>query len=82
MFVFSTVLFVNGLPVAYQVFKEYRLVFKPAAIGNIPISAPVLFAEKKNHNWIITGTTDANLKAQAIEDIQNNEHKLAAGHTA
>ena len=82
MFVFSTVLFVNGLPVAYQVYKEYRLVFKPAVTGNVSTAAPVLFAEKKNNNWIITGTTDVNLEAQAIEDIQNNEHKLVAGHTA
>ena len=79
MLLFSTILFVNGIPVSYDVYKEYRLVFKPAEIKHTLNTVPLLYAEKNKNSWIISGTNDQGLVAQAIEDIKNNEYKLSIG---
>lgn len=71
MILFSTVLFVDGNPVGYQV-KEvdhHRLTLNPAENPNRAIMAPVIEAWNKDGNWQVQGTTDRDLIDQVLEDI-------------
>ncbi|ANE52477.1 hypothetical protein [Flavisolibacter tropicus] len=77
MHVFSTVLFVNGNPVGYKVFKqENRLVLNPAENPSREILPPAISARNEGGEWLVEGTSDRDLIAQVIEDVTLNEGRL------
>jgi hypothetical protein len=77
MHVFSTVLFVNGNPVGYKVFKqENRLVLNPAENPNREVYPPAIYARNEGGQWFVEGTNDQDLIAQVIEDVTLNEGRL------
>jgi hypothetical protein len=77
MHVFSTVLFVNGNPVGYKVFKqEGRLVLNPAENPTREVYPPAIFARNENGQWFVEGTNDQDLIDQVIEDVTMNEGRL------
>lgn len=71
MVLFSTVLFVDGNPVGYQVAEEERnrLSLNPAENPNRDVAAPVIFAKNEGGRWRIEGTQDRDLIDQVLEDI-------------
>ena len=78
MLLFSTVLFIDGHPVAYHVYHQKgRLILQPDDIIKTNIKVPVLTAVKKENLWMVTGTEDENLVEQVLEDIKNNEQKFS-----
>lgn len=77
MHVFSTVLFVDGNPVGYKVFKEAdRLFLNPAENPNREIFAPAMRAHQKDGAWLIEGTSDRDLIDQVIEDVSTTGHQV------
>ena len=74
MHVFSTVLFVNGCPVGYKVFKEEdRLFLNPAENPSRDILPPAIRAHHEGGRWLIEGTNDRDLIDQVIEDVSINQ---------
>ena len=71
MILFSTVLFVDGNPVGYNVSEESknRLLLHPAENPNHEIDPPVVHAKNENGIWKIEGTQDRDLIDQVLEDI-------------
>lgn len=71
---FSTVLFVDGNPVGYQVYREEhnRLRLNPAENPNREIRPPVLSAFNDGGEWTVDGTANRDLIDQVIEDITMN----------
>ena len=71
MVLFSTVLFVEGNPVGYNVMgvDRNRLSLNPAENPNREIVPPVIEAKKEAGFWRIEGTTDRDLIDQVLEDI-------------
>ncbi len=77
MHLFSTVLFVDGNPVGYEVFKEAnRLRLNPAENPNREIVPPVLLARNDRGTWEIEGTDNRDLIDQVIEDVSMNNSFL------
>lgn len=77
MHVFSTVLFVNGSPIGYKVYKENdRLLLNPSENPYRSILAPVISVQQRNGKWQVEGTGDQDLIDQIIEDVTLNEEKL------
>lgn len=73
MHLFSTVLFVDGNPVGYEVFRESdRLRLNPAENPNREIRPPVILAHNERGTWQIEGTDNRDLIDQVIEDISLN----------
>ena len=73
MHLFSTVLFVDGNPVGYEVFKETdRLRLNPAENPNRGIVPPVLMAHNRMGTWEVEGTDNRDLIDQVIEDVSMN----------
>lgn len=71
MVLFSTVLFVEGNPVGYQVMEagRNRLTLNPAENPNREIIPPVIMAKQENGYWRVEGTRDRDLIDQVLEDI-------------
>lgn len=71
MVLFSTVLFVDGNPVGYQVMEvgSNRLSLNPAENPNREIIPPVIMAQQENGSWRVEGTRDRDLIDQVLEDI-------------
>ncbi|NTS40285.1 hypothetical protein HRG84_05150 [Flavisolibacter sp. BT320] len=71
MVLFSTVLFVEGNPVGYQVMEveRNRLRLNPAENPHRDIAPPVIQASQQNGYWQIEGTRDRDLIDQVLEDI-------------
>lgn len=71
MILFSTVLFVEGNPVGYQVKEEARnrLSLNPAENPNRDVEPPVMHACNINGSWKVEGTRDRDLIDQVLEDI-------------
>jgi hypothetical protein len=77
MHVFSTVLFVDGNPVGYKVYKQNdRLVLNPAENPNREVLPPAISARNEGGEWLVEGTTDRDLIDQVIEDVTLNENRL------
>ena len=77
MHVFSTVLFVDGNPVGYKVFKQQdRLVLNPAENPNREVFPPSICARNEGGQWLVEGTSDRDLIDQVIEDVTLNEGRL------
>jgi hypothetical protein len=73
MRLFTTVLFIEGNPVGYEVQKDqqgFRL--NPAENPNREVEAPVLFVNKQEGFIKVEGTLDRNLIDQVIEDLTIN----------
>lgn len=71
MVLFSTVLFVEGNPVGYQVREvgRNRLSLNPAENPNREIIPPVIQAKQENGRWRVEGTRDRDLIDQVLEDL-------------
>ena len=71
MVLFSTVLFIEGNPVGYQVMEvgRNRLTLNPAENPNREIIPPVIKANQENGCWRVEGTRDRDLIDQVLEDI-------------
>jgi hypothetical protein len=70
MLLFSTVLFVDGNPVGYQVFEENdQLILNPAENPSREIVPPRLSASQSSGSWKVEGTLNRDLIDQVIEDI-------------
>ncbi len=70
MRLFTTVLFVDGNPVGYEVQKEQeRLRLNPAENPNREVEPPVIYVSNKNGYLQIEGTTNRDLIDQVIEDV-------------
>lgn len=71
MVLFSTVLFIEGNPVGYQVMEEdrNRLRLNPAENPNREIAPPIITASQEKGYWQVEGTRDRDLIAQVLEDI-------------
>jgi hypothetical protein len=70
MLLFSTVLFVDGNPVGYQVFEENdQLILNPAENPSREIVPPRLSASHSSGSWKVEGTLNRDLIDQVIEDI-------------
>jgi len=77
MHVFSTVLFVNGNPVGYKVYKQNdRLLLNPAENPNREVFPPAISARNEGGEWLVEGTNDRDLIDQVIEDVMLNEGRL------
>lgn len=77
MHVFSTVLFINGNPIGYKVFRQAnRLVLNPAENPSREVLPPSIYAHNESGHWVIEGTNDRDLIAQVIEDVSLNEGRL------
>jgi len=74
MLLFSTVLFVDGNPVGYKVFKEKNsIVLNPAENPNRHVLPPVLTVRKRDGKWLVEGTYNRDLIDQVIEDVSLND---------
>jgi hypothetical protein len=70
MRLFTTVLFVDGSPVGYEVQRdEGRLRLNPAENPNREIKPPVIFVKNIDGHLEIEGTSDRDLIDQVIEDV-------------
>lgn len=70
MHLFTTILFVDGNPVKYDVRSEAdRLLLLPIDNPNNYLVPPFLYAEADKNGWRISGTQDRDLMDQVIEDI-------------
>lgn len=73
---FSTVLFVNHLPVGYRALKmPGRLELSPAEDPARTVTPPQLIAEYKNGMWTVTGTDNEDLIRQVLEEIRLSEQQ-------
>lgn len=70
MRLFTTVLFVNGNPVGYEVREDKgRITLNPAENPNREIVPPVIYVSKEDGHFRVDGTSDQDLIDQVIEDI-------------
>lgn len=77
MHLFSTVLFVDGNPVGYEVFKEPNsLRLNPAENPNRGTKPPVIRARHVMGSWEVEGTDNRDLIDQVIEDVSLNNSFL------
>jgi hypothetical protein len=77
MHLFSTVLFVDGNPVGYEVFKEPTFLrLNPAENPNRTSKPPVIHARNVMGTWEIEGTDNRDLIDQVIEDVSMNNSFL------
>jgi hypothetical protein len=74
---YSTVLFVNGSPVGYQVERQNGQFFlNPAENPTRKITPPIMRARIEGGKWFIEGTGDQDLIDQVIYGVANNESKI------
>ena len=72
IYISSTVLFVDSHPIGYKIFlADEKYMLQPADIPDDSFHPPVLFAQRSQGVWIITGTSDQDLRDQVIEDISS-----------
>jgi hypothetical protein len=70
MRLFTTVLFVNGNPVGYEVCEDAgRIHLNPAENPNREIVPPVMYVSTDAGHIQVDGTNDQDLIDQVIEDI-------------
>ena len=73
MRLFTTVLFVNGNPVGYEVRQDQgRIRLNPAENPNREIVPPVIFVSTEDGNLKVEGTSDQDLIDQVIEDVNQS----------
>lgn len=75
MRLFTTVLFVNGNPVGYEVRQDQgRFRLNPAENPNRDIVPPVIYVTTEEGHLKIDGTNDQDLIDQVIEDITQSNN--------
>ena len=78
MEIFSTVLFVDHAPIGYSVQKNAdRVELNPAENPARTHEPPRLVAEKKDGAWNVSGTDNAELIQQVLEEVNLAERGLA-----
>ena len=83
MFLFSTVLFIDGNPIGCEVLEEKsRLRLNPAENPNRDVQPPTLSARITNGKWQVEGTLNRDLIDQVIEGITMNMNLSRHGLTA
>ncbi|MDB5196068.1 MAG: hypothetical protein JWP88_438 [Flaviaesturariibacter sp.] len=76
MHLFSTIFFVEGNPVKYEVrLAESTYLLYPSDNPDNFIDPPILSVVKKEGLWEVAGTTDRDLIDQVIEDLELNEER-------
>jgi hypothetical protein len=66
----NTVLFVDGLPVGYKIFRNGAVYFlHPTDISGKEANAPLIIATHSQHGWEIEDLRDRNLIDQVVEDL-------------
>jgi hypothetical protein len=76
---FSTVLFVNGHPVQYEMCADGDLLrLWPTENPNPEISAPRLDIRRAGDGWRVSGSSDGDLVAQVLEDLDANKASFPA----
>jgi len=74
MRLFTTVLFVNGNPVGYEVRQHQgRIQLNPAENPNREIVPPVIYVSTKDGHLKVEGTSDQDLIDQVIEDVSQSD---------
>jgi hypothetical protein len=73
---FSTVLFVEGNPVGYQVITPDadHFIMNPAENPSRQILPPVLHVTNVSGQWKVEGTQNADLIEQVMEEVRINSH--------
>jgi len=70
MRLFTTILFVDGNPVGYEVQKDQdRIRLNPAENPNREVNPPVIYVSNRDGHLEVEGTTDRDLIDQVIEDV-------------
>ena len=83
MLLFSTILFVDGEPVGYQVnMNEDQLLLKPAENPSRRFDPPVLMVYCTEGTWHVQGTNHHDLIEQVLNDIKKNKVVPKSGLTA
>lgn len=71
---FSTVLFVNHMPVGYRAVRlPDRLELSPAENPTRTVMPPMLIAEKHNDLWTVRGTENEDLVRQVLDEVHLSE---------
>jgi hypothetical protein len=66
----NTVLFIDGLPVPYKIFRNDIVFFlHPADNPGLDAQPPLIIATRYNNNWQIEDIRDRNLISQVEEDL-------------
>ena len=79
---FSTIFFVEGNPVKYEVWLNGGIyILHPSENPNQFIAPPMLQAQQKNGRWEVSGTADRDLIDQAVEDLESYQNKHRLGIT-
>ena len=74
MYLYSTILVIQDLPVNYQVSREdHLLLFKPAPGSKCSVDTPIFWAKVHEGNWETINVKDDSLNRQAVEDIQRHQ---------
>ena len=77
MHLFTTILFVDGNPVRYEVrLTDNHFCLYPIDNPNDNIEPPVIKAQWYSGEWTVSGTTDRDLIAQVVEDMNGNSASL------
>ncbi|HZF65284.1 MAG TPA: hypothetical protein VEZ55_12390 [Chitinophagaceae bacterium] len=72
MEMFSTELYVNGLPVDYNVTAiEKSFVFEPTFNPHEDVEPPSFKVLKEEEQWVLVGVIDDTLKEQVLEEISH-----------
>ena len=67
---YSTVLFVDGLPAAYTIIRDRdRYLLLPTDKHQYTMSLPRLYAFHQEDHWVVEGTECRNLVDQVVEDL-------------
>lgn len=83
MRLFTTVLFVDGNPVGYEVQQEKgRIRLNPAENPNREVKPPVIFVSNENGTLRVEGTYDRDLIDQVLEDVSQSNSIPAQGLSA
>lgn len=70
-FLFNTPLFINGLPVDYDIFEENgSFLFEPVFNPHFDLVAPLFIMKKEHDVYAFNGTNDDSIMAQAEEIIK------------
>jgi hypothetical protein len=73
MKLFSTVLFVDGNPVGYEVCSgENSILLNPAENPSRDVDPPKMMVQCRNGNWDVKGTSSRDLIDQVIEDLETH----------
>lgn len=75
MQLFSTIVFIDGVPVGYRVFRDEQNRFNltPAESATREVEAPRLSAAQVDGKWEVAGTTNNRIIEQVVQDLEQNQ---------